>query len=209
MFLMSWGYPFHTWAAYDGPGHHGIHVRFGHGYDRHAGYYYGLHHDNHRSYGEYKYLYDPHKRDHGDRLAFGWDLLRQDLSGRALRVFGDVAEAYPLNGEPKVGYAIAAAETGRLSKGVWAMRRALQYDPDALDYVSLDYVLRVIVKDLIGRYKYWNDYGVREIDSYFMVAAFHYLLGEWDASEKAMDRVRYLKDYSVSAKNLRHLIQAR
>ena len=58
-------------------------------------------------------------------MSYGWDLIRKGRSHTALDVFAEIANYNLASGGPKLGYAIAAADSGQLSKSVWAMRRVL------------------------------------------------------------------------------------
>jgi hypothetical protein len=89
------------------------------------------------------------------------------------KVFAVLASTYPLRGAPKIGYAIATADIGQLSKGAAAMRRALRIDPDAVHYVPVN-------ADLQHRFRQLADYydsgptSVGRADAHFMAAALHY-----------------------------------
>ncbi|MGH8594995.1 MAG: hypothetical protein ACREV3_14435, partial [Gammaproteobacteria bacterium] len=61
-------------------------------------------------------------------LSREWDLLASRRYGEALRGFEAVAQQNPRWGEPEIGYALASASLGNLSRGVWAMRRAYRLD---------------------------------------------------------------------------------
>ena len=90
--------------------------------------------------------------DYSD-IGLGWLLLAKGEAHKALKTFSVQKRKNPNNSILKVGYALAAAETGDLHKGVSAMRGALRSDPDALHNLSLDEDLQGIVKDLIHRYE--------------------------------------------------------
>jgi hypothetical protein len=73
---------------------------------------------------------------YSDRLNYDWRLPEKERPVEAQRVFAALAKTHPLQGSPKIGYAVAIADIGQLSKGAVAMRQALRIDPDALHYVS-------------------------------------------------------------------------
>ena len=79
---------------------------------------------------------------------------------------------------PKVGYALASALSGDLNKGVWAMRRALQSNPDALEYVTVSQQLRPRIEHLVHGY-------ARHADARFMISALHQLLGVHEGAPAA------------------------
>ena len=140
----------------------------------------------------------------GDR---GWELLREHRAADALDVFGETAQANPSSGGPKIGYALAAAELGRLDRGIWAMRRALRFDPDSLHYVTIDDGLRPMVERLTARYDEADQVEVKWADSHFMLAVLHYLLGNYDTAQDSIEQAMNAKDKSVSARNLLQLIK--
>jgi hypothetical protein len=126
-----------------------------------------------------------------------------DASG-ALHRFSTAARANPSSGVPKVGYALAAAELGRLEKAAWAMRRALRVDPDALRYASEYLLPQYAVDHLIGSYKNSGGYRNQEVDAYFMLAALAYIQDEHEASK---DWIYKSGDNTASTRNLVGLIE--
>ena len=89
-------------------------------------------------------------RSRSDLTGSGWAHLRAGRLAAALQVFTHAAPLHPNDAVIKVGYALAAAARGDRSRGVWAMRRALRTDPDALHYIHLDKQLRPFVRRLVG-----------------------------------------------------------
>ena len=141
-----------------------------------------------------------------DVLDEGWNLLRRGRPAEAADVFGRLCQASPSEGMPKVGYALAAAELGRLDKGIWAMRRALREDPESLQYVTIDQQLQPKVEAMLKRYQQSDKFDDSS-DGAFMVAALHYLLGDMAAAQKAMERGGGSHDTYTSAANLKRLIE--
>ena len=158
----------------------------GYGYGRHA--YYGGHYypsyryGGHRGYGHRRYsgyyglsrsLSYGASRDYDssyDRSANsgvvtgaitsadGWTLLEDGETGQALQVFGAAAAQAPNEGQPKAGYAVAAALSGDYQRGVWAMRRALRIDADALHYLRLKARITGHISGLLPHYGSDCDY---------------------------------------------------
>ena len=134
----------------------------------------------------------------------GWLLLANGEVHAALKTFTIQTRNDPNNSVLKVGYALAAAETGDLHKGVSVMRGALRSDPDSLHHLVLDEDLQGIVRNLILRY---------EADSYqttlataagnFMIASLYYLLGDADSAGLILPA----QDTDSSTRNLDRLIQ--
>ena len=147
------------------------------------------------------------RADYREDYARGWNLLRDDRPAEALQAFGHYAQANPSEGMPKIGYALALAELGRLDKGIRAMRRALQEDPEALPYVPIDEKLRPKVIRTKGRYEQSDQFFDNDPGGSFMLAALYYLLDDMDAAQKAMERNMDSYDTSTGAKNLQRLIE--
>ena len=129
--------------------------------------------------------------------------MKTGRAGEALRSFSVTAQANPSNGVPKVGYALAAADLGRLDTGVWAMRRALRLDPDSLHLVNGDASLRSKVEHLVQRYENSDLNRTGDGDAYFMLAALYYLLGDYEASKRWIEQAN---DGPTSTENLHRLI---
>ncbi len=139
---------------------------------------YNLHYDRHRGEsphyrgfgypGNIRHDY-PRYRDNYT-VEDGWDLIKKDRSHTALDVFGELSKSNPGVGGPKLGYAIAAADTDSLSKSVWAMRRALIYHPGVLEYFRLDPWLENKLKRLVSKYQ-GKSHGLPDKDAYFMQAS--------------------------------------
>jgi len=74
--------------------------------------------------------------------------------GQALNTFGRAAMAAPKAGEPKLGYALAAAMRGDDARAAYAMRRVLRFDRQTLDQAPP--ISAKILAELIERYEYQN-----------------------------------------------------
>ena len=133
----------------------------------------------------------------------GWTLLAGGEQRSALKTFSTQAQNDPKNGTLKVGFALATAETGDLDRGVWAMRRAVRIDPDALHYLTLDKNVQGIVKKLIHRYEDDGYHTLEATDRDFMIASLYYLLHNADAADQVLSD----QDTHTSAQNLDRLIQ--
>jgi len=171
--------------------------------------YYG-HYSYPYSYGYSSYSNERHtyNSQDGARISHsrdGWQLLKDNHPNDALNAFAIEAQDHPAKGMPKVGYALASAETGQLDRGVWAMRRALRFDPESLHYMTVDKSLQPRIQELIHRYDY-DAASAKATDAAFMRASLHYLLRESADAKKAMDQVVQARDSTVSARNLKKLI---
>ena len=200
---------------------HGFYGRYGYGKYGYYRYPYG-HRYYYRPYPANLYYYNAYQDDYRDSsdeagsdgsidyqedYARGWNLLREDRPAEALQAFGHYAQANPTEGTPKVGYALALAELGRLDNGIRAMRRALQENPEALPYVAIDGKLRPKLERVKGRYEQSEQFFGNDPGGSFMLAALYYLLDDMDAAQKAMERNIDSYDTSTSAINLKRLIE--
>lgn len=131
----------------------------------------------------------------------GWSRLAAGDARGALRSFGLAAEAAPDAGQPKAGYAVAAAATGDLSRGVWAMRRAFSIDADGLHYLEVDDGLRPRLEEVLAAYS-----PVEGRDEAFMNAALYYILEAPDSATEALENLKAFGDDSEAAQNLEALI---
>ncbi len=207
----GYSYPYYGLHSYYGYGHHSY------GY---PGYSYGYsnysHHNNsyatpYRSDDDYSSAstYQSRTYNRGDSsiaTGHGWSLLGNNQASAALSDFGRQAQAFPAKGDPKVGYALASADLGRLDKGVWAMRRALRVDPHALHYISLDERLNNKVEQIIRQYEKKSAYSDRDYDTAFMLASLHYLRRDIHAAHSFIDQAVLARHHSSSTKNLKALI---
>ncbi len=176
----------------------------GHGHRRqtHGHRHHGRHH--HRSYFRHHY---PYGYGYGFGYGYGyrgrwwgpysptWRVSAEErgfayLVGgdpkRAISVFAKRAEANPENALPKLGYSIAMSELGELELGVWAMRRAIRTDPQALRGVNLDDRLRPRVAALLDVYHPADHAAPHGEDAHFMAAALLWVLGDTEGAGSAI-----------------------
>ena len=150
--------------------------------------------------------YNPRYRDNYT-MEDGWDLIKKDRSNTALDVFGELAKSNPGAGGPKLGYAIAAADTDSLSKSLWSMRRALIYHPGALEHFRMDPWLENKLRRLVSKYRRGRPHGLPDKDVYFMQATLYYLLEKKDVCFEAISHSEETNDDSDSAKNLYYMAE--
>lgn len=144
-----------------------------------------------------------------DRENSGWVQLSNGQIMEALNSFSREMEHYPDAGIPKVGYALAAAASGDLISAVLAMREALRYDPDSLQYIYLDERLFDLVDSLTEKYEYQLQFDYRRPDEAFMTAALYYLEQDYISAHNAVGRAISDGDKSVSINNLHGIINAK
>ncbi len=219
-----YGYSGHHYGGYGRRhGYYGGH-RYGYrGYRGYRGYNYRPRHNyGYRSYySPYKsYQYYPKSNYNSSDASnnyqtdnkytgtdsTAWNMLSQGQAGSALNIFASEAESNPKAGIPKVGYALATAASGDLSRAVWAMRRAFRIDPDSLHYLLLDEANQGVIDTLIDKYHYSENQEDEFYDEAFMVSALNYLKHDYIASRGAVDHAINNGDRSTSAHNLQKLI---
>ena len=141
--------------------------------------------------------------DYAD-IRLGWSLLASGEAHKALKVFSIQTRNNPNNSILKVGYALAAAQTGDIHKGVSMMRSALRSDPDSLHKLTLDEDLQGTVKELIQRYEDdRNDTTLATAATDFMIASLYYLLGDTESASLVLP----VQDKDNSTRNLDRLIR--
>lgn len=136
-----------------------------------------------------------------------WDRLAEGQHASALSQFADAAQRHPETGLPKLGYALASAANGNHERAVWAMRRALATDAEALHYAPLDDRTRVLVDMLAARYTDGTVAEVGASDTAFMAAALHYIRHDNAAAARQIDLAMENGDRSDSAIRLEKMIQ--
>jgi len=194
--------------AYYGLGSYALYGHHGYGnyyYTPYYGYYSSPYTYGYSSYSNERYTYKNQEDVRISHSRDGWQLLKDNHPNKALSAFAIEAQDHPAKGMPKVGYALASAGTGQLGRGVWAMRRALRFDPESLHYVAVDQSLRKRIRDLIHRYDY-DSTSAKATDAAFMRASLHYLLRETPAARTAMKQALDTRNGTVSTRNLKKLI---
>jgi len=211
----SYGYgyshPYYGLHDYYGYGHHGYGYP-GYGYSNYGFHHYNSYATPYSSGENYSSdsTYQSRTYDRGGShvaTGNGWTLLGNNQASAALSDFGRQAQASPSKGDPKVGYALASADLGRLDKGVWAMRRALRIDPNSLHYVTLDERLNSKVEQIIQQYEKKLAYSAIDDDAAFMLASLHYLRRDIQAARSNIDQALLKRYHRTSTKNLKALIE--
>jgi len=136
----------------------------------------------------------------------GWSYLAQGNFQSAINIFAKDIESYPDAGIPKVGFALASAATGNLTKGVLAMREAFQIDPDSIHYLYFDEKVLAIINDLIEEYEYKLQQSNNRPDEAFMVSSLHYLKYDYGSAHEAINRAIMDGDKSPSMGELHRLV---
>lgn len=140
-----------------------------------------------------------------DRLCRAWDELACGRTYDALCLFDSLSYERPSAGEPRVGYAMAAALREDDVTAHAAIRRAFECDPWGArvpDRRGLD----DLVECLVDRYDRIAERRRRDADAHFMLASFAYLEGSTRLARHAIDDAARYGDCSTSARNLQRLI---
>ena len=138
--------------------------------------------------------------------AGGWRLLASGDAEAAREQFARAAEFAPGRGEFEVGYALAAAASGDMNQGIWAMRRAFRVDPDGVSELAGDERVVTTAERLLRQYAYALENAAENPDAAFMVAALLYLLNETDQAREAIEKAIAQGDRTPSTENLRLLV---
>jgi len=194
-----------SYALYGLYSHYGHHDYGSHYYTPYYSHYSSPYTYGYSSYSNERYTYNNQEGVRISHSRDGWQLLKDNHPNKALSAFAIEAQDHPAKGMPKVGYALASAETGQLDRGVWAMRRALRFDPESLHYVTVDQSLQKRIRELIHRYDY-DSASAKATDAAFMRASLHYLLRETPAARTAMKQALDTRNSTVSTRNLKKLI---
>ena len=142
----------------------------------------------------------------------GWRLLAAGQPVSALREFAVDVERDLSNGVHKVGYSLAAASAGDLSRGIWAMRRAYRIDPAsarAVDVRQFDKRLVRAVQRVKSDYQRYAERRSGEAGPSFMLASLHYLSGDNGQAQQEIELAQRRGDRTASANNLESAITVR
>jgi hypothetical protein len=164
-----------AWRAKKHGGKHKSGKHYEHRHRHHYGRY------SYWSYGWPNYRHSRRDTRYETPTERGFRYLSQDDPKRAVTVFSELAKAKPELALPKLGYALAMSELGELELGVWAMRRAVRTDPDALRDPRIDPALRPRIQALLGIYHPAEEHAetvAHDEDAHFMVAALLWVLGD-------------------------------
>ncbi len=213
----SYGYGHRGYGGYGYSHSYRAYPYYGYGYSR--PYYGSRAYDS--SYREPVVVRSVPSRDYPDSSASvapsttvvadqaAWDRLAEGQHASALSQFADAAQRHPDTGLPKLGYALAAAANGDHERAVWAMRRALAADAEALHYAPLDERSRALVDTLAARYTDGTVADVGASDAAFMAAALHYIRHDNAAAARQIDLAMENGDRSDSASRLEEMIQGK
>ncbi len=164
-----------------------------------------------RGYGSNVRGYGSGGRSSGDvsygSLDQGWDLLVRGEAGRALRVFGALAEASPDKVLPKVGFALASVLGGDDRQAVWAMRRAFARDADALYSFPQDARLAAVVRRVEDRYLRRVERNYADVDAHFMIGALAFLRHDMERALVGVAHAEDHRDRSQSVRELRRVVE--
>jgi hypothetical protein len=141
-------------------------------------------------------------------LDQAWGLLAVGDDERALDAFDCLEGSLAEDGQPLIGYALAASALGEQEYAIAAMRDALRIDPASIAYLPDDERLRERVRELMAPYETRARTQYADVDALFMVAAMWYLVGEPQTADHALSVGITLGDADSSALNLRAMIES-
>ncbi len=132
----------------------------------------------------------------------GWEQLANGNTSYALDIFAVQSQQNLDAGEPKLGFAIAAAKLGEKNRAVRAMRKAVRIDANALNNIEVDEIKPEIQK-IAKNYQSTANNTSYNSDTAFMMATLSYLQQEFTTASSQIDE----NDNSQSANNLRELLK--
>ena len=176
-----------------------------HGYYRHKDWRYK--HDRRESYDDCRdERYDRGRRHHRQHVSpeqKAWKLLAQGCSEDAMKLFYRLMCHRPADGSIRIGYVIAAWESGCVDKAEAMMRYGFKRFPyamkDCLNQISKIKLMKI-------RESYRKTCGPRDLDSWFMISAISYQLDDCHRAAHALRHLERAGDCSRSVRNLRWLI---
>lgn len=138
-----------------------------------------------------------------------WRLLMYGNDAAARDAFTVEAETYPKLAEPKIGYSLASASLGEYSTGIWAMRRAIESDPDSVASLNLGQWSDEPVERLVERYEQFRYENPQALGPRFMVAALQYLRDQPELAREALGPEPVAGWSILSTRRLDAMIRAR
>ncbi len=88
-----------------------------------------------------------------DRLAQAWELLEQGQANRAQGFFAMASSKSPDDAVAKLGFALASAEMGDVSRAEWSAKRAISVDEGELAGLTLGQNASVALADLLDAWQ--------------------------------------------------------
>lgn len=123
-------------------------------------------------------------------LGRAWGYLAHGDPERALALFAITVDDHPDYAYAKVGYALAAASSGRYEDAAWAMRQAAYINVAAFERVPRTDLLMNRFNELTNRYEQRaNQFG--HADDHFMVASLRFITAQPGDAHRARQAVRY------------------
>lgn len=133
----------------------------------------------------------------------GWERLANGNADYALDIFAVQSQQNLNSGEPKVGFAIAAATLGEKERAIRVMRKAVCIDANALNSVDIN-TIKPTIKKLTENYKSNINDNPVDTDTAFMLAILSYLQQDYETANTLVAE----NDQSQSAINLRKLLKS-
>ena len=133
-----------------------------------------------------RYQYSREIDDYSFSEIAGWEALNNGNHQTAMRIFAIQSQQAPGNGIPKIGFALSAAATGELERGIWSMQKALKYDPYSLTNVSFADESKLLLDDIHSKYQQKSESTSNREYYYFMMATISYLNNDMETARKEL-----------------------
>jgi len=136
-----------------------------------------------------------------------WQLLVDGFLTEAREMFVEIGTRYPFEGEPQIGYAIAAGLLHDDEAAAFALRKAMTDQPEAIVLVPQNLAMQGHLERLLDR---WEEKSRVEpsADAMFMIAALRFMLQDEATAYFAVDEAINAGDDDASARNLKDIIRA-
>lgn len=135
-------------------------------------------------------------------IEIAWEELAAGRYERAQRLFARFVEEQPHKAQPRLGYALAAGAMGNHSTAVFALRRAVEKDAEALRFAPAGEGVQNLIARLVDGYIDRADAQPANADWHFMIAALSLVQGD---DERALLGVAHAEDHRDRSPSIRAL----
>jgi len=137
--------------------------------------------------------------------AKAWDYLEAGDSSSALNAFSTLATREPKHGIHKLGFGLAAALSGDKITAAYALRRALESDPDSVSQVLVGQALKQRLSQLANSYGVELRKSPENINVRFLNAVALLLIDDHDAARALL--VASIHENEDHAQSIAHLLR--
>ncbi|MBL1142773.1 MAG: hypothetical protein HND53_12155 [Proteobacteria bacterium] len=132
----------------------------------------------------------------------GWKQLANGNANYALDIFAVQSQQNLISGEPKIGFALAAAIMGDKERAIRTMKKAIRIDANALNHIDT-HTIKTTIERLSANYQSVMHDKLVDTDTTFMTATLAYLQNDYATVKTLITK----NNQSQSAINLRELVK--